>query len=62
VEKILGGFAAFWNLLLLVLAVATLSGFVYRFYLRKLWRARRIARAQERRMLREAAERGFDKK
>jgi hypothetical protein len=48
---------AFWNLLLLLAAAAVLFGFLYWFALRRFFRARRIANARERRMLREAAER-----
>jgi peptidoglycan/LPS O-acetylase OafA/YrhL len=57
VGNFLYNFAAFWNLLLLVATVAVLSWFVYWLLLRRLMRARRIAGARERRMLREAAER-----
>jgi len=57
VESFLYNLAALWNLLLVVAAFATLLGFVYRVYFRKLLRARRIARFGERRLLREATER-----
>jgi hypothetical protein len=49
--------AALWNLLLLATAAIALFGFLYWFALRRLLRARRIAHARDRRMLREAAER-----
>jgi len=49
--------AAIWNLILLLAAAAALAWFLYWFVLRRLIRARRIAGARERRMLREAAER-----
>jgi len=49
--------AAFWNLILLIGTIAVLIWFFYWFGLRRLIRARRIASAHERRMLREAAER-----
>jgi len=49
--------AALWNLVLLLAAIATLVWFLYWFVLRRLIRARRIAGARERRLLREAAER-----
>jgi hypothetical protein len=49
--------AAFWNLMLLLAAAAALVWFLYWVVLRRLIRARRIAGARERRMLREAAER-----
>jgi hypothetical protein len=49
--------AAVWNLLLLLAAAGALLWFLYWFLLRRLIRARRIANARERRMLREAAER-----
>ncbi|MBV8049620.1 MAG: hypothetical protein JOZ80_00445 [Acidobacteriaceae bacterium] len=55
--KLFYNLAAFWNLLLLAAAAAALFGFLYWFALRRLLRARRIANARERRMLREAAER-----
>jgi hypothetical protein len=53
--------AAFWNLLLLIAVLGTLLWFVYGFFLRRLIRARKIANARSRRMMREAAERGGDK-
>jgi hypothetical protein len=56
-KTFLYNFAAFWNLLLLVVTAAVLLWFVYWFLLRRFLRARRIAGARERRMLREAAER-----
>lgn len=56
-RNFLYNFAALWNLLLLVATTAVLGWFVYWFLLRRLVRARRIAGARERRMLREAAER-----
>jgi uncharacterized membrane protein (DUF373 family) len=49
--------AAIWNLILLLVVIGTLGWFLYWFLLRRLIRARRIAGARERRMLREAAER-----
>jgi len=49
--------AAVWNLLLLLAAIATLVWFLYWFVLRRFIRARKIAGARERRLLREAAER-----
>jgi len=49
--------AAVWNLILLTAALAILGWFLYWFVLRRFIRARRIAGARERRMLREAAER-----
>ena len=57
VTRFLYNLAAFWNLLLLLAAVAALLWFLYRFVLRRFIRARRIANFRERRMLREAAER-----
>lgn len=54
---ILFNLAAFWNLALLLLAAGALGWFLYFFMFRRLWRARRIAAARDRRMLREAAER-----
>jgi len=57
VGKILDNFAAFWNLVLLLAAAAVLFWFLYWFLLRRFVRARRIAHARDRRMLREAAER-----
>jgi len=49
--------AAIGNLLLFLLAAGTLAWFLFHFFLRRLIRARRIAHARERRLLREAAER-----
>jgi hypothetical protein len=57
VTKLFYNVVAFWNLLLLLAAAAVLFGFLYWFALRRVLRARRIANARERRMLREAAER-----
>jgi len=57
VRSILDNLAAIWNLILLLIAAGALIGFLYWFLLRRLLRARRIANARERRMLREAAER-----
>jgi hypothetical protein len=55
-------FAAMGNFLLLLLVAGTLAWFLFYFFLRRLIRARRIANARERRLLREAAERaGSDK-
>ena len=45
------------NLLLLLCSAGTLAWFLFYFVLRRLIRARRIAHARDRRMLREAAER-----
>lgn len=50
--------AALWNLLMVLVVAGTLCGFIYWFVLRRIWRLRQIAAAKERRMLREAAERG----
>jgi hypothetical protein len=57
VTKFFYNLAALWNLILLLAAAAALVWFLYWFVLRRLIRARRIAGARERRMLREAAER-----
>jgi len=54
---LLSNLAAVWNLVLLAAAIAILIWFFYWFGLRRLIRARKIAGARERRMLREAAER-----
>jgi len=54
---LLNSLGAIWNLALLVVAGAILLWFLYWFGLRRLIRARRIAGAREKRMLREAAER-----
>jgi len=48
---------AMGNLLLLLFSAGTLAWFLFYFVLRRLIRARRIAHARDRRMLREAAER-----
>jgi len=55
-------FAAMGNFLLLLLAAGTLAWFLFYFFLRRLIRARRIANARERRLLREAAERAGSNK
>jgi len=54
---LLNSLGAVWNLLLLFLAGGSLLWFLCWFVLRRLVRARRIAGARDRRMLREAAER-----
>jgi hypothetical protein len=51
------GVAALWELAVLMLAAGTLLWFLYWIYLRRILRARRIAHARDKRMLREAAER-----
>ena len=53
--------AALWELTLLVAAMGVLLWFIYRIYLRIILRARRIAHARDKRLLREAAERGTSK-
>jgi len=57
---LLRSFAALWNLALLCASLAVLVWFIYWFVLRRLVRAKRIASAHDRRMLREAAERESD--
>jgi hypothetical protein len=59
--NILSNVAAIWNLLLLMGVGAVLIWFFYWFGLRRLIRARRIAGARDRRLLREAAERHGDR-
>jgi len=54
---LLSNLAAVWNLVLLAAVIAVLIWFFYWFGLRRLIRARKIAGARDRRMLREAAER-----
>ena len=54
---LLSNAAAVWNLILLAAVIAILVWFFYWFGLRRLIRARKIAGARDRRMLREAAER-----
>jgi hypothetical protein len=49
--------AAVWSLLLLLAVIGTLLWFLYSFFLRRIIRARRIANAHLKRILREAAER-----
>ncbi|HTZ95759.1 MAG TPA: hypothetical protein VMB18_05145 [Terriglobales bacterium] len=56
-KTFLYNFAAFWNLLLLLGTAVVLAWFLYWFLLRRFVRARRIAGARERRLLKEAAER-----
>jgi F0F1-type ATP synthase membrane subunit b/b' len=53
----LSSLAALWNLLALFLSLGVLLWFLYWFVLRRLIRAKKIASARERRMLKEAAER-----
>ena len=55
--NVLSNLAAFWNLALLLVAIGALIWFLYFFLLRRIIRARKIAGARERRLLREAAER-----
>jgi hypothetical protein len=58
----LSGVANVWNLVLLVVALATVIWFVYSFALRRLMRARRIEGLRNKRLMREAAERAGEKK
>ena len=58
----LTGFAAAWNLILLLLAAATLIWFLYWVFLRKLLRAKRIRSAQMKRLLRESAQRSEEQR
>ena len=60
-KTLLSNAAAIWNLLLLLAVIGTLAGFFYWFGVRRLIRARRIATSRDRRLLREAAEREFDR-
>jgi hypothetical protein len=55
--SVLSNLAAIWNLLLLLAAITVLLWFLYWVVLRRLIRARNIAGARDRRLLREAAER-----
>ena len=48
--------AAVWSLLLLLAVIGTLLWFLYSFFLRRIIRARRIASARMRRMMREERE------
>ena len=54
---IVNNLGAIWNLAMLAIAIIVLVWFLYWFGLRRVIRARRIANARDRRMLREAAER-----
>jgi hypothetical protein len=58
----LSGIANLWNLALLLIVLATLIWFIYSFALRRLIRARRIEGLRMKRLMREAAERGPEKK
>ena len=60
--SLLNGVAAAWNLVLLLLAVATLAWFLYWVFLRKLIRAKRIRSAHMKRLLRESAERSEERR
>jgi hypothetical protein len=53
--RFLTNLAAFWNLILLAAAFVTLGWFFYAVFLKKILRARRIANARERRLLRESS-------
>jgi hypothetical protein len=55
--RILINLAAVGNLILLLTAIAILLWFMYWFGLRRIFRARRIAHARDRRLLQDAAER-----
>jgi hypothetical protein len=57
--RFLNNLAAFWNLILLAAVFVTLGGFFYAVFLKKILRARRIANARERRLLRETARRSI---
>jgi hypothetical protein len=56
-ESVLLGFASLFQFLLLAAAAAVLGWFLYSFFLRRILRARRIANARERRLMREALSR-----
>lgn len=56
-DNLIAALAALWNVLLLAFAILTLLGFCYFIFVRRFLRARRIAHARDRRLLREAAER-----
>lgn len=53
---ILHNLLGLWNFALLILVAATLSYFFYRFFLRRILRARRIANIRLRRMLEETGD------
>jgi hypothetical protein len=53
IVETLHALANFWNLALLLAVVVTLLWFIYRVFLRKLIRARRIANLRLARMMRE---------
>lgn len=56
-QSVLLGLASLFQLLLLAAAAAVLGWFLYSFFLRRILRARRIANARERRLIREALSR-----
>ena len=56
-QGLLNNFAALWSLLLLAAFAVALLGFLYRVFLRKLLRVRKISMIRSKRELREAAER-----
>jgi hypothetical protein len=56
-KTLLSNVAAVWNLILLIVVIATLLWFFYWFGLRRIIRARKFAHSRDRRMMREAAER-----
>ena len=55
--RVLGNLAALWNLLLFCSVPLVLAWFIYRVYLRRIFRARRIAFIRMQRLMQEAAER-----
>lgn len=56
-QGFLNNFAALWSVLLLFVFIAVLVVFIYRVFLRKLIRMKKISMIRSRRELREAAER-----
>jgi hypothetical protein len=56
--SLLRSIANIWSLALLLAVAGTLLWFIYAACLRKIIRAKRISSAHEKRLLREAAERG----
>ena len=59
-QSFLLGFASLFQFTLVLIMAVVLGWFLYAFFLRRIFRARRIANARERRLLREALSREKD--
>jgi hypothetical protein len=59
-QSFLLGFASLFQFTLVLVIAVVLGWFLYTFFLRRIFRARRIANARERRLMREALSRERD--